>query len=317
MNLILPGAPWLIAHKSMLGVNKPNKITLNGQDYVLWQNQQGEVFALDNVCPHMQAPLSNGWVCEKRNTIACPFHALEFDGQGRLYREGKLSSQPSAKSLDLTVIGDLVWTYGGFEPKLPIPDLITRLTEGFQFVGVTGEKSIQADFLSSLLINYDFNHPLGTHRKPFKLISSQVKDYQANGYYTKVVQESRLGEYSFSEILQNPISLIAPKTNINRFEYAFPSVTSIIGNAAIGKVAQFFMLYPEQENRTRSFVLIYLQTSSSLFISLFRKTILKALELVIEQDAGTVETLYPRQQHKIRLPGEEVMFHAEKLYREW
>lgn len=34
MSPILPGAPWLIAHKSMLGVTRPNKITLNGQDYV-------------------------------------------------------------------------------------------------------------------------------------------------------------------------------------------------------------------------------------------------------------------------------------------
>ena len=30
MEPILPGAPWLIVHKSMLEVNKPNKITLNG-----------------------------------------------------------------------------------------------------------------------------------------------------------------------------------------------------------------------------------------------------------------------------------------------
>lgn len=51
METILPGAPWLIAHRSMLGINKPQKISLNGQDYVLWQNQQGQVFALNNICP--------------------------------------------------------------------------------------------------------------------------------------------------------------------------------------------------------------------------------------------------------------------------
>ena len=51
MHPILPGAPWLIAHRSMLGVNKPYKITLNNRDYVLWQNRKGEVFGLDNICP--------------------------------------------------------------------------------------------------------------------------------------------------------------------------------------------------------------------------------------------------------------------------
>jgi phenylpropionate dioxygenase-like ring-hydroxylating dioxygenase large terminal subunit len=106
MKVILPGAPWLIAHRSMLGINQPYKVTLNGQDYVLWQSNRGEVFALDNVCPHMQAPLSNGWICQERNTITCPFHALEFDGEGRLHREGKRDSQPIAQPLDLTVIGD-------------------------------------------------------------------------------------------------------------------------------------------------------------------------------------------------------------------
>jgi phenylpropionate dioxygenase-like ring-hydroxylating dioxygenase large terminal subunit len=79
---ILPGTPWLVAHRSMVGINQPYKITLNSQDYVLWQNKQGEIFALENTCPHMQAPLSEGWICESRNSIACPFHALEFDGEG-------------------------------------------------------------------------------------------------------------------------------------------------------------------------------------------------------------------------------------------
>jgi len=119
MNPILAGAPWLIAHKSMLGVNKPHKITLNANDYVLWQNQKGEVFALDNVCPHMQAPLSNGWICKQRNTITCPFHALEFDGEGKLYREGKADGQSIAKPLKLIVVDDCIWTYGGFAPKIP------------------------------------------------------------------------------------------------------------------------------------------------------------------------------------------------------
>ncbi|MBE9054016.1 Rieske 2Fe-2S domain-containing protein [Nostocales cyanobacterium LEGE 11386] len=317
MNSILPGAPWLIAHKSMLGINRPNKITLNGQDYVLWQNSQKEIFALENSCPHMQAPLSNGWMCQKRNTIACPFHALEFDGQGRLVdQDGQISSRPVANSLSCIAIGDLIWTYGNLEPKLPIPDLISRLTEGFEFIGVTGVRSIQANLLDSILINYDFNHPPGTHREPFKLIASEVKEYQPNSYYTKVMQETRTNEPTFKELLRNPALLFSPKVITNSFEYAFPSITSILQNTAVGKVAQFFMLYPEQEKSTKSFVLVYLQTSN-LIVPYVKRTILKALDLVIEQDAGTVETLYPRQEPKIRLPQEEVMFHAAKLYHEW
>ncbi|MEH2199627.1 Rieske (2Fe-2S) protein [Nostoc sp.] len=158
MEPILPGAPWLIAHKSTLRVNKPNKITLNGQDYVIWQNQKGEVFALDNICPHMQAPLSDGWICQERNTITCPFHALEFDGQGRLQQEEKKDNQPITKPLELIISNDCIWTYAGFEPKLPIPDLHQKIVDEYDFLGVTGDKSIQGDFLSNLMVNYDYNH---------------------------------------------------------------------------------------------------------------------------------------------------------------
>ncbi len=45
MKPILPGAPWLIAHRSMFEVNQPYKLTLNGQDYVRWQTGQGEIAA--------------------------------------------------------------------------------------------------------------------------------------------------------------------------------------------------------------------------------------------------------------------------------
>ena len=87
---ILPGAPWAIAHKSMLKANQPYKLTLNSQDYVVWKNDRGEVFALDNVCPHMQASLSNGWICPETEAIACPFHGLKFDDRGRVNRSDSL-----------------------------------------------------------------------------------------------------------------------------------------------------------------------------------------------------------------------------------
>ncbi len=318
---ILPGAPWLIAHKSMLGVERPYKITLNGQDYILWQNKQGEVFALNNICPHMQAPLSDGWVCPERNTITCPFHALEFDGQGRLYREGKLESKAIAQPLELIADRELIWTYGGFAPRLPIPDLIPRITKGFKFMGVAGEKSIAADFLKCLKINYDFNHACGTHREPFKFSAIAVGNYQENGYYTKLSQTITREDNTLADILKQPALLTTPKTLNNEFEYSFPSTTSIVTTSFSGQIAQLFVLYPQKENQTKTFILLYAkpkhQWFGKLIFSLFRNDFLKAFDLVIEQDTTTLENLYPSQKPKIRLPREEIMFYAEQLYRQW
>jgi phenylpropionate dioxygenase-like ring-hydroxylating dioxygenase large terminal subunit len=81
----LQGVPWLLAHRSMLKPNKPMKISLFGSDYVIWQDSHGKIAALPNACPHMGAMLSEGWCVLKpdgSSTVACPFHALEFDQVG-------------------------------------------------------------------------------------------------------------------------------------------------------------------------------------------------------------------------------------------
>jgi phenylpropionate dioxygenase-like ring-hydroxylating dioxygenase large terminal subunit len=314
---ILPGAPWLIAHKSMLGVDRPYKITLNGKDYVLWQNKQGEVFALDNVCPHMQAPLSDGWVCQQRNTIACPFHALEFDGKGRLYSEGNSEGKPIAQTVELIVKDDTIWTYGGYEPRLPVPDLIPRLTKEFEFMGVAGEKSISANFLSCLKINSDFNHPYGTHREPFKFRAIEVKNYKENGYKIELTQEITKEDNTLRDILKYPALLTTPKILINKFEYSYPAIVSILTKTVFGEIAQFFLLYPERENQTKTFVLLYAKPKNKLLLSLLKKSFLKAFDLVVQQDTNIVENLYPPTKPKIKLPNEEIMFYTEKLYSEW
>ncbi|NDJ24206.1 Rieske 2Fe-2S domain-containing protein [Nostoc sp. B(2019)] len=317
MEPILPGAPWLIAHKSMLGVNKPNKITLNGQDYVIWQNQKGEVFALDNICPHMQAPLSNGWVCQEKDTITCPFHALEFDGQGRLYQGDKKDAQPIAKPLELIVNNDCIWTYAEFEPRLPIPDLHQKIVDEYEFIGVAGEKSIQGDFLSNLMVNYDYNHQNGTHKELFKISSCNVSSFEEKGYYAKVKQELIRSDNTIGEIVKNPILGIFPKTLSNTLKYAFPSTTAFFAKTPIGNIAQIHILYPETEKRTKTFILMYAKNINHLMKFLFKNSVLQAAATVIEQDTSAVESLYPRQKPKIRLPNEEIMFYAEKLYRDW
>ncbi|AUS99840.1 Rieske (2Fe-2S) protein [Nostoc sp. CENA543] len=322
MKPILPGSPWLIAHRSMLGINKPYKFTLNGQDYVLWQNREGEISTLENVCPHMQAPLSNGWICEASNSIQCPFHALEFDGEGRLVKDGKAKGEPIAKKLNLVVQGDFIWTYGGYEPRLPIPDLISERSQGLRFLGVVGCTSIPAAFLNSIKINYDFNHQNGVHREIFRIRENPVESFEPNGFEARVVQTFLRERNSFNEILKNPSLLTLPQKIKNELEYSFPSTTLFKAQLPIGEILQFFILYPESEHQTRTFVLCYGSLHSPLFhIPGFRnaweRSLLSSIAKVVEQDSGAVASLYPPQKPKIRLPKEEILFYVEKLYHEW
>jgi nitrite reductase (NADH) small subunit len=40
-------------------------------------NVDGELSALDNVCPHRQGPLGQGWI--EGNVVVCPWHSWAFD----------------------------------------------------------------------------------------------------------------------------------------------------------------------------------------------------------------------------------------------
>ncbi len=40
-------------------------------------NVDGQLHALDNLCPHRQGPLGQGWIEGK--TVVCPWHAWAFD----------------------------------------------------------------------------------------------------------------------------------------------------------------------------------------------------------------------------------------------
>jgi phenylpropionate dioxygenase-like ring-hydroxylating dioxygenase large terminal subunit len=317
MTSILPGAPWLIAHRSMLGVNRPNKVTLNGQDYVLWQSDRGEIFALDNICPHMQAPLSDGWICQERNTITCPFHALEFDGEGKLNREGKRDAQPFVQPLEIMAIGDCIWTYGNCEPRLPIPDAIAKIASEYDFVGVAGKKTIQADFLSTWLINSDFNHQNGTHRELFQIVQNRMTEFERDGYWYKVKQESTRANNSLGELIGNPVLITMPKILKSTVEYFFPSVLVLYADTGFGSFAQVVVQYPEQQNQTKIYELIFGKFQFAWMKPLLGQSMLKAIDVIVEQDTTALETRYPHQPAKIKLPNEEVMVHAQKLYREW
>ena len=322
MNSILSGAPWLIAHRSMLGINKPYKITLNGSDYVLWQNSQGEIFALDNVCPHMQAPLAKGWICEERDSIVCPYHALEFDGEGKLLKDAKAKGEPVANKLKLVVEDDLIWTYGNLEPHLPIPNLVSQRIKGLKFLGIAGNSSIQARFIDCIRINYDFNHQNGVHRDNFRIIGNPVKSFEPDGYQAKVSQTFIREKNTFTEIIENPSLLALPLEISNELEYSFPSTTLFKAQLPLGELLQFFILYPETEKRTRTFVLSYANWKSPLLKvpvikTLIKRSLVESTAKIVEQDSSNVESLYPRQKPKIRLPKEEIMTYVEELYHQW
>jgi phenylpropionate dioxygenase-like ring-hydroxylating dioxygenase large terminal subunit len=71
---------------------EPVGITRLGERIVLWREPGGAIHAQDDRCPHRGARLSQGRVVD--DTIACPYHGIRIDGDGRIAQVPALPGCP-------------------------------------------------------------------------------------------------------------------------------------------------------------------------------------------------------------------------------
>jgi phenylpropionate dioxygenase-like ring-hydroxylating dioxygenase large terminal subunit len=306
MQTMLPGAPWLLAHKSMLAVNKPRKVSLYGFDYVLWKDAAGEIHALPNACPHMGAMLSEGW-CEVQDsvsTVVCPFHALKFDPEGCTVLPGSnKKTLPQLKPLELVVQGDFIWSYGGYEPKVAIPRVLNEIAEKYHFVGHTADRSVETDLLAMLLNMHDYNHQNGTHRDLFRITEVEFHRFVDDGHQSHAFYDMPTAPYSWAEKLRKPDLFLLPSTFKAHLENHFPALVIFHGEMSFGKAAQCHLFVPEAEHRTRTYILLFGQAKHPVF-KVLGGTYLKFGKAVVDQDADILGKIYPNTPQKIKLNNE-------------
>lgn len=320
---MLPGAPWLLAHKSMLAVNKPYKVSLYGNDYVMWKDKAGEVYGLPNACPHMGAMLSEGWcelfpdeeTKEQGMGVVCPFHALNFDPQGCTVLPGtNKKTLPLLKPLELIIQGDFIWCYGGYEPKIPIPGIMNEIAANYNFIGHTGDRSVKTDLLSMLLNMHDYNHQNGTHRDLFRITEVHFHQFIDEGHQSHAYYEMPTAPYSLLEKIRKPDLFLLPTTIKAHLENHFPCLVIFHGEMPLGKAAQCHFFIPEAENQTRTYILLFGQAKHPAF-NLFGRTYLKFGEVVIEQDTDILGKIYPDTPQKVKLNNEVGMDWVRRNFR--
>lgn len=307
MKSMLFGAPWLLAHRSMLTVNQPRKVSLYDNDYVMWKDATGSVYALPNVCPHMGAMLSEGW-CEtdsnSRSTITCPFHALTFDGAGCTVLPGSGKKTLSQLTpLELIIQGDFIWSYGGYEPKIGIPTVLDDIAKTHSFIGHTADISIETDLLTMLLNMHDYNHQNGTHRDLFQITEVEFHKFVDQGHLSHAFYEMPTEPYSLLEKIKKPDLFLLPNRLKAHLENHFPSLVIFHGETQLGKIAQCHLFVPEAENRTRTYILMFGQANHPLF-KFLGNNFLNFSQVVVEQDADILGKLYPDAPQKIKLNNE-------------
>ena len=304
---MLKGAPWLLAHRSMLKSNKPMKVSLYGNDYVLWQDGNGKIQGLPNACPHMGAMLSEGWCVSQpdgSSAVACPFHALEFDSAGCTVLPGSNKQTKSLiQPLELIIQGDFIWSYGGYEPKIPIPTIMNEIAAEYDFIGFTGDRSIETDLLTLLLNMHDYNHQNGTHRELFEIEEVQLNQFIDEGFHSHAYLVQPRKQPNWRDILKNPGQLAMPKVLEAHLENFFPCMGLLHGENSILSLKECHFYLPEASNRSRVFVLMYMKAHSPI-AHLIKRNLLRLIQVVVEQDANILGKLYANTPQRIKLNNE-------------
>lgn len=102
---------------------RPLARRLLGVDLVVWRSGD-EVLAARDRCPHRDARLTRGWVCEGQ--LVCAYHGWEYGPDGRASRIPQLSAgtpiPPAARlALVRTAVSDRVVWAALDEPACPLP----------------------------------------------------------------------------------------------------------------------------------------------------------------------------------------------------
>lgn len=205
--------------------------------------------------------------------------------------------------LELIIQGDFIWSYGGHEPKIAIPAVLNEIAEKYEFVGYTGDRSVETDLLTMLLNMHDYNHQNGTHRDLFRITDVEFHQFIDNGLNSHAFYDMPTAPYTLLEKLRKPDLFLLPTTIKAHLENHFPSLVILHGEMPLGKAAQCHFFVPEAENRTRTYILLFGQAKHPLF-KVFGKTYLKFGKVVVDQDADILSKLYSDTPQKIKLNNE-------------
>ncbi len=220
---------WYIAARERAVRRKPQTVTLFNRHYVLFHQGGNRFAALEDRCPHRNAPLSAGQVCHGH--IQCPYHGWQFDGSGRLVSipalDGQTLPQLSVPTAHCLAQDGYVWLCPG-TPATPAPLPFPHLGEA-GWVSFRMRTRFNAPVEQCLENFLDCPHAVYVHRHWFRAPTGRpvaaTLHHLADGARVDYVDEPREQSWVW-RLLQNSQTrmqhsdrFIAPATS--RVDYRF------------------------------------------------------------------------------------------------
>lgn len=124
----IPSGWYVVGSSTDLRAGEVRSVRYFGRDLVLYRTANGDARLVDAYCPHLGAHLGGG--CVKADRLVCPFHAFEFDTDGRCVATPYESKRPPLRAnLQALPLRDqngllLTWFHPrGDEPTWEVPAL--------------------------------------------------------------------------------------------------------------------------------------------------------------------------------------------------
>lgn len=113
--------------------DSPVGITRLGEHIAVWRDEDGQVHAIEDRCPHRGARMSMGW--NKGSKLACWYHGVELDGEGKVVDVPAVDKCPmvgkkKVHSYPVKELNGAIFAYFGDElhpepPELQLPKELT------------------------------------------------------------------------------------------------------------------------------------------------------------------------------------------------
>jgi phenylpropionate dioxygenase-like ring-hydroxylating dioxygenase large terminal subunit len=213
-----------------VGWRKPLKVSLLGEELCLFRGTTGEVAAIQDVCPHRGARLSEG-DCHYRGTVACPYHGWVFDDSGKnvaVLSEGPMSGvcgKPGteAKIYPTRTLKDVVFVWIGDDDPAPIEEDVPEEFFDDDALVMTGEVTWRCNWEVALEnsmdshVNYVHRNALVVLRTGFIARGAQGEHpiFVGNGFGGDVAESNYMRKSPLQDEYANGWKW--PKTNRRRF----------------------------------------------------------------------------------------------------
>jgi phenylpropionate dioxygenase-like ring-hydroxylating dioxygenase large terminal subunit len=162
---------------------KPKKVTILGQDIVLYRDSKGQAVALHDLCVHRGASLAGGWV--EDDCIRCPYHGWKYASGGQCVdipanKKGlPVPQRARVDSYPVVERYNWIWVFLGDldqDKRPPVPELPWAEMPGWR--AVHGEFTWKAHYARVVENGVDIAHTPFVHGGSFgNREQPEVEDY--------------------------------------------------------------------------------------------------------------------------------------------